>query len=92
MEEMEKTINEIMACSRYFEGEPKKDWELVTIQDNRACRIRYYRDPEGNYWHTAQRKRKGSNARTIIREDGHGRTFAARVYPKRRKKRKHYSL
>ncbi len=86
MEEMEKTMDEIIACSRYFEGEPPEGWELVAIRDNRACRIRHYRDQEGNYWHTAQRKKKGSHARTVTWEDGHGRTFAARVYPKRKKR------
>lgn len=79
---------EIMGASQYFEGSPGEGWELVGILDNGACYIRYYREPGGGYRHTAQRKRRRPSVEIAVREDGQGRTFARRVYPRRRKKKK----
>ena len=64
-------------------------WEFVGMQDNGAYYIRYYRDTEGNYRHTSQkRKRKEPYGKLVLREDEAGRTFAQRIYPKRRKKQR----
>ncbi|MCI8883115.1 MAG: hypothetical protein HFH43_08780 [Lachnospiraceae bacterium] len=79
---------EIMGMSQYFEGEPQEGWELVGILDNGACYIRYYQEPGGGYRHTAQRKRGRPKAEIAVREDGQGRTFARRVYPRRKKKKR----
>lgn len=86
---METITRKIMEKSRYYEGDIPADWEFMGMRDNGACYIRYYRDTEGNYRHTSQkRRRKEPYGKLILREDEAGRTFARRVYPKRKAKRK----
>ncbi len=86
---METIAGKIMERSRYHEGDIPTDWEFVGMQDNGAYYIRYYRDAEGNYRHTSQkRKRKEPYGKLALREDEAGRTFARRIYPKRKTKRK----
>ncbi len=78
-----------MQQSRHFEGDPKPDWELVGMKDNGICYIRYYQDKQGQYWHNSQKKkRKEPYGKLVIRQDELRRTFAKRVYPKRKGKKK----
>lgn len=81
-----KITEEIMNQSQYFEGEAPESWEIIGIYDNDRNYIRYYKDPEGNYHHTAQKKKGREYGRIALREDEQGRTFARRVYPRRRKR------
>lgn len=79
----------LMQQSQHFEGNPKPDWELIGMKDNGMCYIRYYRDRQGKCWHNSQKKkRKEPYGKLVIREDESGRTFAQRVYPKRKAKHK----
>lgn len=73
--------DKIMNQSQYFEGEAPEDWEFIGIYDNDRNYIRYYKDPDGNYHHTSSRKRNRSCGKIVLREDEHGRTFARKVYP-----------
>lgn len=78
----------IMNQSQYFEGEEPEDWEFIGIYDNDRNYIRYYKDPDGNYHHTSSRKRNRSCGKIVLREDEHGRTFARKVYPQRKSRKR----
>lgn len=78
---------EIMEKARFFEGTPPDSWMLVGVRENRKYRLRYYRDPEGNYWCTNQRLRQ-EPLRYEVREDECRRTFARPVYPGRKDRRR----
>lgn len=79
---------EIMNKSQYFKGEVPEDWEFIGIFENEVNYIRYYKDPDGNYRHTSSRKRNRNYGKIVLREDEHGRTFARKVYPQRKSRKR----
>lgn len=77
-----------MDQSQYFEGEVPESWELIGIYDNDRNYIRYYEDPNGDYHHTSAKKRNRSCGKIVLREDENGRTFARKVYPQRKSRKR----
>lgn len=56
---------EIEDKSRYFEGEPRGDWEFLGIKKNEKYYGYYYRDRQGSYHHkSVKRKVKYNPYRT----------------------------
>lgn len=73
---------EIENKSRYFEGEPEEDWELLTIVPELKNNVYYYRDREGGYHHrTVKRKDTYNPFVTHVREEN-GVTWARVVNKK----------
>lgn len=74
---------EIKDKSQYFGGSPKEDWALADIEEKEKNYIRYYRDKQGNYHHTAvPRKREYDPYKVELTGRRDGMDFASVIHKK----------
>lgn len=60
---------EIENISQYFEGEPKRDWELKDIKNEDKYFVYYYRDKQGGWHHkTVKKESKYNPFETVLTE------------------------
>ena len=66
---------EIKEKSRYFEGNPREGWELLTIVQGKKYNTYYYQDTQGNYHHTSVKRKDAYNPFETKIRDRDGITF-----------------